>query len=960
MYLNFKILSRTYFKCRKKSLLVSNIMGILIVFLVISSLMVWFAYRENYYSNYIANHNWYSDAKWSVAGSRALNFTSGIQNDYFDNLFTELGFFFENNTDGLIVSHTDLISCVMTDSNPYDHNPSKTFAFHTIRANAEEIYKNSLIKGIIPSNFSELLLLQVEGSTQNYDLNETLSIRPDTLLLPTEFHNYTISGILDNVGPTLEMLGYSSDIVTNDFFNVSYFHELWGSKSYSAHFFTTPENFIKIINNYSFFNSLFYVIMDCSYNTSLLEYSELNNNFNRYLKYSKTATAISANTNLTFYIGEDIYSVLNDYQLDWKFETIKVFALTILLVFLILLMFIEILHFKEKELETIFELLKISGLDDKTLNKVILLDSFIVSTISFIGGTIVGILFGVLFTRFLNFPHGFIHSFTFLVDPLYLLLSIVTFGGFFLLNYLFKRNLLKKKEIIVAQKSLKKRNNVIRKIFTKIEFALAILGVLLFISGLFGVYFTSSTLLWNSTPNSSITYLLYLFTLFLFIGACFLLFICFIVCSKVHFRVLNYLSKKLWQRRKNAFTHALKNVVLFSKTYQRLLVGLFLIGISIIPGFLLPSLITRQNEETAILALGCSDLAINSWNDNQTLRTIIESIEGVQATTSIKQLELFHRDRTSSFGYQNFNLRLLVINASEFADTIDLSRLSTNNDYCTEDIKSLEGVLTFFIDSSSARKFNLQKENVIAANELFLTDENLELTSIADFKTFPVSEKFDDVLLEELFDITAIRISLVLGLSSYSFLVDSITNSDIISFKQRLLIRTDSTADLATIKEELQVNLGYDVSSLEDTINDLNDDVSKFSLIQVQLFAILSLVGIICFIILTSNAVYKEQIKIVEINYRLGISRREILNNFLIELLIACTIPLLISILTSIPLLLLDALLLGVNQQYQSFNYWVPFWILCIAFFIGIIIISSSWIIGIYMQLKRYKVVKHE
>lgn len=923
--------------------------------------MVWFAYRETYYSNYIAHHNWYNDAKWSAAGSRTLNFTSGIQNDYFDNLFTEIEFFLENTADGLVVSHTDLISCIMTDSNPYDNRiPSKTFGFHTIRANAEEIYENSVIKGTIPSNYSDLLLLQVEGSTQNYDLNETLSLRPDAFLYPTGFHNYTVSGILDNVGSTLEMLGYSGDIITNDFFNVSYFHEMWGSKSFSAHFFTTPENFIKIINSYSFFNSLFYVIMDCSYNTSSLEYSELNNNFNRYLKYSQTSTAISANTNLTFYFGEDIYSVLKDYQSDWTIETIKVFALTITLVFLVILLFNERLHFEEKELGTIFEQLKITGLDDNTLGRVILLDSFIASAISFIGGTIVGIILGVLFARFLKFDHGFIHSFTFLGDPLFLLLSIVTFVGFFLLNYFFKRNLLKKKEITVAQKSLKKRNNVIRKIFAKTEFALAIPGALLLISGLFGVYFTSSAIHWNATPSSSNTYLLYLFTLFLFVGACLILFVCFIVFSKVLFRILNYFSKKFWLKWKNTFTIALKNVVSFSKTYQRLLIGLFLIGISIIPGFLIPSLIIQQNEETAILALGCSDLAINSWNNNQTLRDIIENIEGVQATTSIKQMEIFHKYRTSSFGFQNFYLKMLVINASEFAETIDLSRISTNNAYCKEDIESLEGDLTFFMDFSSARKFKLQKENSIAANELFLTDEDLELTFTTDFKTFPVSERFDDLMLEELFDTTAIRISLVLGLTSYSILEDSIANSDIISFKQSLLIRTNSTADNAKIMEELQTNLGYDVSSLEDTINDLNDDISKFSLIQVRLFAILSFVGIICFIILNSIAIYKEQINIVEINYRLGISRRELLKNFLLEILIVSVIPLLISIFTSIPLLLLYASLLDVNQQYQSFNYWIPFWILCITFFISIIIISCSWIIGIYVQLKGYKVVRQE
>ena len=920
--------------------------------------MVWFAYEENYYSNYISDHNWYNDEKWSAFGSRALNFTSGIENDYFDNLFFQLETFFDNNTQGGDLPQTDLISCVMTNDNPYTiEDEAKHFVFHTFRTGAKEIFEKSIIKGTTPVNYSELLLLQIDESIENFNINDSLSLRPRTLLRPTAFQNYTISGILDNVEPTLEMLGFSSDIITNDFFSVSYFMGYSGSEPFCAHFFTTPDNFIKIINSYSFFYSNFYFIMDCSYNTSLFEYSEFNNNINQYLKYSKTGITISASANITFYVGKDIYLVLNDFNSVWTLETIKVSALLFPLVFLICLLFIEILHFNEKEQSAIFQHLKLIGLDDKNLSKVILLDSLAASVINFTGGTIMGIFFGMLFARVFQFDQGVVHSFTFLRNPLFLLFSIITFGGFFLMNYLFKRNLLKKTTVTTAKIFSKKRKNIIKKIFTKTEATLAIPGLLLISTGLMGMI-NIDYYHWVTVPNLVI-FLYYLFSLFLFVGACLTLIVCFIVCSKGLFKFLIYTNKKIWRRKKNRFTLALKNVVSFSKVYQRLLLGLFLIGISIIPGIILPSLIQKQNEENANLALGSTDLAINSWNENQTLRSAIENINGVRATTSIKQMELYHRDRTNAFGYNHIYIKLLVINASEFVNTIDLERISTNNKYNIEDIKSLEKNLTFFIDSSCARKINLYKENVIEAEDLFLTEENLKLTFVSDFTVFPAMERYMQVNINSL-DIRDIKVSLVFDLVTYNTLANSIANSDISSYQQRLLIRLDSTANITKIKEDIQTNLGLKASSLEDAIVDMNDDVSQFSLRLLLIFVALSFVGVICFTILSSNSVYKEQINIVEINYRLGISRREIINSLLLELLLVTTIPLLLTVLSSVPFIPLYALSLDVNQQYQLLDYWIPFWVLCIVFFVAIIIISITWVVSLYMQLRRYKTVKQE
>ena len=938
-------------------------MGIIAIFLVVSSLMVWFAYKENYYSNYIANHDWCCDAKWSAVGHRSLNFTTGIQSDYFDNLFTELDLFFDNNTQGLVLSHTDLISCILRDyDDPFDPlDDSNYFTLHTFRTSAEAIFENSIIKGNVPSNYSELLLLQLEGSTQDINLNDTISLRPASFLRRTSYQNYSITGVLDDVDSTLELLGYSGDLITNDFFSSSYFSDYhWGGHPLSAHFFTTPENFIEIMNSYSFFDSIFYFIMDCSYNASMLDYSQLDTNINLYLNYWESGTSLSSNSNITFHIGHDIYSALNEFKTIWKIETTKVFALTFSFVFLILLLFIEILYFKEKELSGIFHQLKIYGLDNKTLNKVILLDSLVASIVSFIGGTITGIFFGALFTIAFQFDHRVILSFTFLRDSLYLFLSVFVFVAFFLLNYLFRRTLLKKTEVTTAQSSSKKRMNVIRKIFAKTEVILIIPGVLFLSSGLVGVAITSDIIYWAVTITTTLSFLLSLFTFLLFTGTCLTLITCFIVSSKVLFKFLSFLSEKSWQKKKIPITLALKNVVSFSKVYQRLLVGLFLIGICIIPGMIIPSLIKRQNEENATLALGCTDLTIDNWNNNQSLKFNLENIENIHSTTTVIQMDLYSRMRTSSFGYRYFYIKLLVINASEFIDTVDLDRISSKVEYNKEDIESLNENLTFFVNSKSVKKLNLDNENVLNTNEIFNSEENFELVFANSFNIFPAMEKFEQENLVSFFDSNSIKMSLLLNINSYYLLADSITNSEISSLEKRLLIRTKPEADLAKIKEEIKLNLGLDAYSIDDKINEMNKDISRFSLRLFQIYSILSIIGLICFSVLCSNGVYSNQIKIVEINYRIGNSRREIMKGFLVEILIASLLPILISIISSIVFIPIYITILNVNQQYLSFNYRIPFWILFLAFIIAIIIINCSWMASIYLQLQHYKIVKQE
>ncbi|MBN1330085.1 MAG: hypothetical protein JXA54_11485 [Candidatus Heimdallarchaeota archaeon] len=957
--INFKVIFSTFLRARKKTLLINCLFGLMFILILNSSLIIWYTYRAEFYNSYISSIDWYNDSKISGLSQKILEFDSNITQDYFNSINENISNSIESIAPGLINKFTSLQTVLMSGYPTADPlSELNTYAIHLISPNNNQILSNSLSEGEMPRNYTELLYYPISESNE-FSIYDSLTLKPEMYL--SSMTNFTISGIISNLKFSITQFGLSQDIDVEKYKTIlSQFS--FGYSTIHAHFFTTVDNFVNIINHYPNFSSFFYLLIDISYNTSAIPFGIKDSIQESFYTLSTSGLKPDANSEITFKVGNDLYAALNHYQSVWIVETVKVLIFSFSMFFLLAILLLELLFYNLTEFESIIRLLTLEGIDFRTVKRVIFLESLLSSSIGWFLGTTLSFIVGFVFNVILSSSSGSSLTLNYFNEPLFSALSIFALLGLLFGTY-FKKKSDAKNIILSVTKSYSKRRRHNIGIFRSFTVISLIVGIILPSLALPSIFLISYYLLWASSNSQGLQVMLITFVLLLFIGLLLLFSAILMMLTKTVSKLLKKLGGYLWQRKKSPFTLAIKKTAFFAKNYHQLSFGILLIGLGIIPGLVLAPLISNHDIETTNLSLGCSDIVVNGWTGNQTLRGVLEEITSIEATTEILLLDFLTKPVTNFFNKEYCNIRMLVINELEFITVSHLDRLSSKISYDQNDILSLNSNYTYMIDTKTARKFDLDK-TILSPSNIFSEDTSEAMFLVGDFNVFPSLQQFEENWLKTYFygenELAAQNLRIVIGHSTYQNLFDNIYSSDLISSNSQLLIKTKSESNIAQVKAELVEKYDLNVDTFEDLLAITKQSRSTFILIIFRVYSLLGLLGLFVHIILNGLNLYEQQVRVIEATYRVGISRTEILRGFMLELSVNTIFPTLFAVFASSFFVYCYALILSVNQQYNRFSFWLPVWILLLALFISISLLNLGWFIGIKKKISQYQPVKQE
>ncbi|TET32498.1 MAG: ABC transporter permease, partial [Candidatus Heimdallarchaeota archaeon] len=327
-----------------------------------------------------SNHTWRSDQRISYIDSAIQTTPFDLPINYFDSQITQ---------------HSGNLKSIIPDvgSNHTAALSSQLYIFVNV---TEEIWLNcelmtfdndtlvslshALVEGRMPSNTSEIIYRRRNASSP-ITLNDMIPFRGEesTDAIP---QNLTIVGIVENVENIFYFDGFSSDIVRRS-------NRTWGD--YNSHmfdegFYTTNNAFLNTLNEYEDYDGLFTFLIDFNYQFTAAHVR----NINQYIQNFKEFRFYY----YVFDFCNDLYHSLTRFQNNWMAETARIFSSSIPILFLFGLVCIESLKIGTHELESKFRLMKIQGVETKSIRRMISLENLIISSVSFLGGSILGFFIG--------------------------------------------------------------------------------------------------------------------------------------------------------------------------------------------------------------------------------------------------------------------------------------------------------------------------------------------------------------------------------------------------------------------------------------------------------------------------------------------------------------------------------------------------------------------------------------
>lgn len=183
--------------------------------------------------------------------------------------------------------------------------------------------------------------------------------------------------------------------------------------------------------------------------------------------------------------------------------------------------------------------------------------------------------------------------------------------------------------------------------------------------------------------------------------------------------------------------------------------------------------------------------------------------------------------------------------------------------------------------------------------------------------------------------------------------------TDIFTNNIKLIKPINETAIPIVIQKLEQLNLT--VSTIEDIIEDLNTNINEFSVDNLYFFVIMSSFAVLFVGYFTGLTIYQERNRIIDSMYRTGALRVQLLGFFTLEYFMSNFLPMLITILCSLPLIRIIAIyLLEVREVYYPFKPNIPIWLIIVILVSGILFSSIGWLIALVPAIYRYRPTKQE
>jgi hypothetical protein len=390
------------------------------------------------------------------------------------------------------------------------------------------------------------------------------------------------------------------------------------------------------------------------------------------------------------------------------------------------------------------------------------------------------------------------------------------------------------------------------------------------------------------------------------------------------------------------------------------MLAVFVFGLGVIPGLIVTRSISLHTPLEANLTTGCSDILIADWQLGSQLKSNISNIDGVVGSAEVNILELtFINPRQQN---ELYGIRFLVLqNITEYLNVVDFTLL-TEDGYSINDLTMLETDLTYLMSRKYARKNGY--DNGVIFNTGEITDEiyqPLDLIYVNDFSYYPLLTRPDLRTNPEdsYFFYQPTRSDLVVSKTTAELIINS--TSKTAESSGYLLIKTETTANKTKIQEELSNQFGYTSITPEQIQQTIIERINKFTMIFLITTSILSSLAIILFGTVNAISIYKQRLRIIEPEIRVGAKRRLIWGNFTIELMIIVLLPMIISVGVAIPIVnAFSGYLLNITDSYIKFTPWQPWWVLVLIALGGLVLLTIGWLVGIIPRINNYRPVKQE
>lgn len=959
--ISYKTALKLFLQIRKKRIILSIICGIL-AFVVLSSLLLtWYAYRYNAFQTHLDKQcNWLNDQKISVYHSGD---TGWVKLDFAHNYLDDVIDFFQVKMNLLIPGITSEKYTGLMSIELYNAINQPSYSLGTFDSKTSTKITESLIAGRMPTNSSEILYYKEQNEINNIEINDTISLfaienQPSYKL------TFTVVGIIENLYEYFDSEGLSKDILKWEDYIIIH-NEIQSTVRISKKFFTIPNYFYDILNSYPKVMTVISTLIDFNYNNININVKRITSYITQLekardmtnLEYSTLYGEESFTFDNTYYWNVDLYDGLSSFNIYWIQETIRIFAISLPLLSLLYFLSLEILNIGKTELTNIFQKMKTLGLKYKTIRKLILSENLIITSISSVSGIIIGIMVGLLFTYILKFDFKISNYFSGIIEPLVIFTITLFTLSFFFGGYIIEVNLLKKTVVRRSEQLQKTRQRILRKLFSIQEFATLLPGLLLLIIGVSGLFFIRITGSIFDEIQTLFQISLFIFLSIIAIGSVLSFISVFYIFSRVFTVALAWFGKKIWNVKRNVLSLSLKDYSSDFISYRRLVIVMLIFSLCFIPGTIIHKDYQNHIQLESNLALGCSDLRIDNWTNNQTIFNNLTNINGIDKISVIVNYKFEYFDyiewRSNKIKY-SINL-LAIENVSQFLETIDLTKLDDIS-YSPTDILSLNVTNTYLMSKKHALNNNYHEDSIFYNSELGRPFYEYNLTFINYFEFFPALPLKSAVLTED----QLITFSLVTSLETAKML-DSYADEPNIKKENRLLVKTIPGSNISQVKQEIATNYDLNVVSFQDIYDEISYQKPEFILFLFILISIITSIILTLFGIFTARIIYHHRKRIVETKYRLGINRNQIILSFIIEIIAVSFMPILISTLIGFPILqFLDKFILTSSETYKIFSLNIPWWLIVSIFFIEFLLLFGGWYLTINQGIQRFKPVRQE
>jgi len=930
-----------FLKTGRKRVSLSILAGIIVFLTITSLIMVVYSYRFQTFIEYNEETDWFNDDVISAASSYYKPEAVNITKELFNEFTTE----FVQTTEGLfpglkVSKYTAAISSQLCLSTGSIDDP---FHYYELMATDNTTYdalSRCLTEGRLPQNMTEVIYFQNE--LYGFDINDTFDLagNKDNEFAPTQ--TYTIVGIVDNINAVFKNESLSQDIFDWRI-EGSNFKNYWAN----ALFLTNYTNYQAVMDNYDYIFGIMAFLADYKYDVSGLRVNRINAYYDLYT--TDSFLELSYVIHFYFKLAPDLKVFLANFSNLWINKFATIIGINAPLLFILGLISVVTLNIGSKNLASTFRRMKLYGLSYRIIRQMVLIENLIFTFVSFIGGTLIGFLVNFTFTTNLpNRPANFYANF--FLEPL-LLISVISYiVGFFFLSFFIQNSIAKRTTRDAHDEYVKKRRKIVT-LFSTNEFRLFVITLVFSLVSV--ILYILYKFVGPEVPIfSNYSYI----TLFYFLITCSIAFcmtFAFLIISRLITLMWSLISKSLWRNQINSFTLSVKHLVDNKNIYQITILSTLIFGLVVLPGFAMMKSIPNHLHKEAKLTVGNSNLVVREWLDPEDdLDYIFENMTEIQNFTEVYLYLLRNTNEYHLYTYPYEISMMAMDDPDGFIATLDdsiLPEISVN----VEDIELLNNDTYVLMDKAYTKKYDLQQYD-----QFFTTKwcrRGIEFRLSNSFEFFPLINVPKKTLFsnEEVLSIVGSKNTI----REFTRNLDYTTSLYGETIK---IIKAVNESAIPIIQENLAY---YNISSMtmEDYYDEYYSQIELFSASNLLFFSLISAFTLLFIGYFTGLKIYDERLRVIESLYRSGAVRRQILGLFTIELTLVNILPMIASIIASVPLIrFLAVFYLDVREVSIIFSPDIPIWVFVVAIIGGLLISTLGWFIALIPAIYRYKPIKQE